>query len=79
MAEIKKLPPYKIDPGICIACGTCDAVCPAAGTISVVDGKYHIDPAMCIGCGICAQNCPVGAIAVDIPADAVNVAPKAAA
>ena len=45
---------------ICVACGTCQPVCPV-GAISEGD-IYHIDPDTCIECGSCAEVCPTGAI-----------------
>lgn len=44
----------------CIACGTCQSVCPT-GAISEGD-IYKIDPDTCIDCGTCAENCPNEAI-----------------
>ncbi len=44
----------------CIACGTCQSVCP---TDSITEGDiYHINPDTCIDCGSCAQVCPSDAI-----------------
>jgi NAD-dependent dihydropyrimidine dehydrogenase PreA subunit len=45
----------------CIACGTCESVCPTAA-ISAGD-IYKIDPDTCIDCGTCAESCPNEAIA----------------
>jgi len=51
---------YKIDPELCISCGTCIEECPI-GAIS--DGDVSsIDPELCICCGTCAAFCPVDAI-----------------
>ncbi|MGI6605521.1 MAG: 4Fe-4S binding protein [Peptococcia bacterium] len=44
----------------CIACGACEAECPAEA-ISEGDGKFVVDPAKCTECGSCADVCPVGA------------------
>lgn len=44
----------------CVACGTCQAVCPT-GAISEGD-IYVIDPDVCISCGSCAESCPNEAI-----------------
>jgi ferredoxin len=54
---------HKIDPSICVACGTCQAECPS-GAISEGD-VYSIDPEICIDCGACADACPTGAIAAE--------------
>ena len=44
----------------CIACGTCQPVCPVE---AISEGEiYHIDPDPCISCGSCAQVCPSDAI-----------------
>ena len=45
----------------CIACGTCESVCPT-GAISAGD-IYKSDPDTCIDCGTCAESCPNEAIA----------------
>ncbi|MDY0346464.1 MAG: 4Fe-4S binding protein [Acholeplasma sp.] len=44
----------------CIACGSCQAVCPV-DCISEGD-IYVIDEDVCIDCGACQEVCPVGAI-----------------
>ncbi len=54
---------YKISPDICVACGSCQSVCPS-GAISEGDA-YSIDPNVCIGCGACADACPMGAISAE--------------
>ncbi len=47
----------------CVACGTCQAGCPAD---AITEGdKYSIDPDVCISCGTCAENCPADAIYED--------------
>ena len=51
---------YKINPDVCVACGTCQGECPS-GAIKEGD-VYTIDPAVCIDCGTCADACPMGAI-----------------
>ena len=46
----------------CVACGSCENVCPF-GAVSVKDGiRAAVDPAKCVGCGTCARNCPAGVI-----------------
>lgn len=54
---------YKIDPNLCVACGTCQPECPA-GAISEGD-VHHIDPNLCVECGTCAGVCPQSAISLD--------------
>ncbi|WP_425591971.1 4Fe-4S binding protein [Bacteroides zoogleoformans] len=44
----------------CIACGTCQSVCPQ-GCIEEGD-RYHIQPEHCLHCGNCYENCPSEAI-----------------
>ena len=44
----------------CIACGTCQSVCPQ-GCIDEGD-IYYIHPNHCLHCGNCFENCPAGAI-----------------
>lgn len=51
---------YKINPDLCVACGTCQGECPA-GAIHEGD-FYTIDPEACLSCGTCAGACPMGAI-----------------
>lgn len=61
----------------CIACGTCERVCPN-GTISLttkmvdtIKGKkkkldtYHYDLGSCTFCQLCVSNCPTDAITFD--------------
>ncbi len=50
---------YVIDDN-CVACGTCQPVCP---TEAISEGDiYVIDPDVCISCGSCAEACPNEAI-----------------
>ena len=51
---------HKINPDLCVACGTCQGECPV-GAIKEGD-VYTIDPDTCLGCGSCAAVCPSGAI-----------------
>ena len=44
----------------CIACGTCQSVCPADAI--TVGSSYSINANLCLECGTCADACPVGAI-----------------
>lgn len=51
-----------VDTKQCVACGMCEAVCPA-GAITL-DATAHIDPLRCLGCGDCVSACPRGAISL---------------
>ena len=51
----------KIDPSVCVNCGTCEPDCPV-GAISEVADKRQIDADKCISCGTCASTCPAEAI-----------------
>ncbi len=59
-------------PHKCIACGTCERVCPS-GVIRVQGSKDHakglkvgthfvIDFSKCSLCGLCVESCPTGAL-----------------
>jgi len=45
----------------CIACGSCEEICPA-GAISEGKDKYMIDASKYTDCGECADNCAQEAI-----------------
>ena len=50
---------------LCVACGSCQKVCPV-GAIRVYKGLYaQPDEARCIGCGRCAKECPASVITVE--------------
>ena len=52
---------------LCVACGSCQKVCPM-GAIRVYKGLYAItDGARCIGCGRCAKECPASVISLEAP------------
>lgn len=49
----------------CVACGTCENVCPREA-IRVKNGvRAVVAPERCVGCGICAKECPATAIRVE--------------
>ena len=47
----------------CIACGSCEGVCPM-GAITFDDDVYHytIDQEQCVQCGSCYGTCRMGGI-----------------
>ncbi len=46
----------------CVACGTCQKVCPMSA-ISIWKGVIaRIDKNKCVGCGKCVKECPAGTI-----------------
>lgn len=51
---------YIIESNTCIACGTCESVCPVGSPI-LIGTTYQISES-CIGCGSCSSVCPVDAI-----------------
>ena len=59
---------YKVDPEVCIACGTCFKLgCPAIVKSELVHEatgkrKAEIDSTQCVGCDMCRQVCPTSAI-----------------
>ena len=54
---------YKINPDLCVACGSCIDECPVEA-ISAGD-VYVIDPDKCMDCGTCAGVCPSEAISAE--------------
>ena len=63
----KKLSPRHavVDIAACVACGTCEDVCPR-GAIHIYQGQYaKVQEERCVGCGKCAQECPASLIQVD--------------
>ena len=50
----------------CVACGSCQKVCPM-GAIQVYKGLYaSVDDRKCIGCGRCAKECPASVITLEV-------------
>lgn len=45
----------------CIACGTCESVCPT-GVFEVSDKSKVVAPDECVECGLCESSCPQQAI-----------------
>ncbi len=55
----------KIDPNLCIGCGSCAPYCPVEA-IDLEDGKAMVDLGRCVECGTCvrADPCPFDALSV---------------
>ena len=54
--------PY-VDEDLCIACGTCEGVCPADPNVfEIEDVSKVVNPEECIECEACVGACPVQAI-----------------
>ena len=53
----------KIDPDLCVLCGTCEDRCQVQA-IKEGDDSYEVDTARCIGCGVCIPTCPEEAISL---------------
>ena len=53
------------DPGLCIGCQMCWAVCPHAVFASDSGIAQLVRPEECMECGACQLNCSTGAITVD--------------
>lgn len=52
----------KVARNVCVACGTCEAVCPKQAA-AVANGCWaEIDSKLCVGCGLCARACPANCI-----------------
>ena len=52
----------KIDPNVCVNCGTCEPDCPVGAISGEVKQAHVIDQATCIKCGACMDNCAFNAI-----------------
>ena len=53
--------PRKINPELCVSCGSCEEVCPV-NAISAGDTCFVINRDECIDCGACEGTCPNQAI-----------------
>ena len=52
---------YRINPAVCIGCGSCVEEC-LQEAITLEDDVAAIDEDRCIGCASCVEVCPVEAI-----------------
>ncbi len=50
----------EVDEGACIACGTCEELCPFDAVH--VNGRSEVVFEKCMGCGVCEGHCDTGAI-----------------
>ena len=62
----------KIDPELCVQCGTCEERCQIEA-IKEGDEAYEVDTARCIGCGVCVPTCPEEAISMVDKPEAISV------
>ena len=62
----------KIDPELCVLCGTCEERCQIQA-IKEGDDAYEVDTARCIGCGVCVPSCQEEAISMVDKPEAISV------
>lgn len=48
----------------CVACGTCETVCPRHAAVIMHGCWAEIRAGMCVGCGRCAASCPANSIEI---------------
>lgn len=53
-------PQLMVFENLCVACGTCEQVCPNGAVIKVGEA-YNRDLSICKNCGLCAEKCPAKA------------------
>ncbi|MCP4895804.1 MAG: 4Fe-4S dicluster domain-containing protein [bacterium] len=65
LSYLRNVVTLQLDREKCVACGTCEDVCPH-DVFASMDGKSTIcNSDACMECGACALNCAPGAIMVD--------------
>lgn len=52
----------RVNSAVCVACGTCETVCPRGAAVVDHGCVAVINTAVCIGCGACATECPTNCI-----------------
>jgi Pyruvate/2-oxoacid:ferredoxin oxidoreductase delta subunit len=55
----------RVDPTLCIACGTCIGRCPSSARSMEGKGTPEVDLDRCFGCAVCATGCPSKAISME--------------
>jgi ferredoxin len=66
--ETGPAPPFRkatVNPGKCVGCGLCQAICPSGAM--VVERTARVLADRCTGCGSCVGVCPEGAISLRAP------------
>jgi len=54
----------QVNRDMCVACGTCENVCPR-GAIKIVGGVYaKVQEDKCVGCLKCIKECPASIIEI---------------
>jgi formate hydrogenlyase subunit 6/NADH:ubiquinone oxidoreductase subunit I len=56
-----------LDPGKCVACGDCVAVCPADCLAMAGPLPWLPRPLDCVGCAACVLVCPADALRIKTP------------
>ena len=57
----------RIEPGLCIGCTKCIAVCPVDAIIGAPRRMHTVASALCTGCDLCLPACPVDCITMEPP------------
>ncbi|WP_366140581.1 4Fe-4S dicluster-binding protein [uncultured Desulfovibrio sp.] len=52
----------RVDQKTCVACGTCETVCPRRAALVMHGCWAEIRDDVCVGCGRCAASCPANCI-----------------
>lgn len=68
----------KVDPELCIGCGTCVERCQMEA-IDLVEEKATVNKDRCIGCGLCVTTCPTDAMALILRPEEERKVPPATA